>query len=435
MRRLAHIIFYSIAVVLWLVVLAAAAELYPAYRWGKIAKSNCFVLAYQGHRRWPDLDEQGNPLPADDAPLPPAEPPPFSPPTEQHLGTRFSAYAEEDRATYALLNDEFIAIYEHTGANLGVYGTADSAERLGLPVPSELAGKPLAESPLASKSADALDAIRRVFDTSKPYAVSFDGRLEWGDAVLELAGYPMKDADGTVTAVVCTLRNISNLTLTERTAREIQTEEHPMWVIPWVEYKRYAQTGPRRFANNVGFPDDDVILPKPEGVFRIACVGGSTTEEGFTHDMSYPNVLEAKLNAHFNGTPLVDVINCGVVGLDSLGEKRRMADYLRLEPDLIVEYNGVNDICHALFPMWEKEWERDAGAWDRLLRRSRFLTAYADWLFWPSDDEMAAQLDRSTIANLGVMAKAARERGVPMAIASFACPDIDSLTREERDYY
>ncbi len=85
-------------------------------------------------------------------------------------------------------------------------------------------------------------------------------------------------------------------------------KEESTWLVPFFAYKPNVD----RY-NNLGFRDDDIITPKPEGVFRIVCVGGSTTEEGISNDTTYPNLMEQKLKKHFK-TEKIDVINAGVVG-------------------------------------------------------------------------------------------------------------------------
>jgi len=433
-------IFFGLVVMLWLVVcvLGAAAllEFYPQYHQRSVERTNRFVLAYRGFGRWPDLDDAGNPVMPDETEVASVvEPPVETSPLFDHLGARFAQYSEEDRQTYAFLNEEVIAVYDRDGNNLGVYGTAEQAEALGVPAPAELAGKPLADTPLATGGRDALALIERVLESGLPESTAYDAQMAWGSALLEMHGYPIRNEAGEAAAVVVTLRNSTGLTLTEIKSREVQEVDSPMWLIPWVEYRKNARLSQKWSTNNVGFRDDDVILPKPAGVFRIACVGGSTTEEGFTNATTYPNILEQKLNDHFAGDPPVEVINCGVVGLDSLGEKRRALDFVRLEPDLIVEYNGVNDICHALLPMWQKEWERDATDRQRRLRRSRFVVTYLNHLFWPDDAAMVAQLERSTMNSLRTMWEVIEKRNIAMGLCSFAYPDIDNLSPEERDYY
>ena len=424
MRRLARAIFLLVLVALWVVVVGAALEAYARYRWHRITESDRFAKTYSDRHGWPGLDNEGPP--EEDHTIDPIN-------EEDHLGTLFASLDEQDRVTFARLRDMLIALYDREGNALGVYATPQTFASVGFE-PDELEGKPFADTPLHRAGQAGGELLRRVAETAEPETTAFTVARSSGEAYIEMAAFPMRDESGRVTAVACSLRNITGLTLTEEIARSQQARDHPMWKTYFVEYKKNARISWRWYTNNVGFRDDYVALPKPAGVFRIACVGGSTTEEGFTTATTYPNILEKKLQERFPGHA-IEVVNCGVVGLSSLGERRRALDFARIEPDLVIRYNAVNDICHALFPSWEFEWERDAAPWQRALLRSWFLRHYWNGLFWPSDQAMAAQLDRSTFDNLGLMHEVLSARGIALALCTFARPDLAHLSAEDRDYY
>ncbi|HOT49734.1 MAG TPA: hypothetical protein PLI07_02075 [Candidatus Hydrogenedentes bacterium] len=42
------------------------------------------------------------------------------------------------------------------------------------------------------------------------------------------------------------------------------------------------------WTNSAGFRDDEIVLPKPPGIYRILCIGGSTTFERVRNDLTYP---------------------------------------------------------------------------------------------------------------------------------------------------
>jgi hypothetical protein len=229
---------------------------------------------------------------------------------------------------------------------------------------------------------------------------------------------------------MATWSNVTNLSLTERTARSQAVDNHPMWKRPYFEYRKNARVNKNWHTNNVGFRDGDVALPKPPEVFRIACLGGSATEEGLTNEVTYPHRVEQKLQAHFQD-PHIEVINCGVVGLDILGERQRALEFALLEPDLVIQYNAGNDLCHALVP----DWERQIGGWRKLLRRSRFAVRYWNRLVWPDSTTISEQIDRTMLANLATLHALLTRRGIAVAVCSFAHPDLGRLSREERDYF
>jgi lysophospholipase L1-like esterase len=106
--------------------------------------------------------------------------------------------------------------------------------------------------------------------------------------------------------------------------------------------------------NSMGYRGDEIEMPKPDGRFRIVCMGGSTTYTNNIDDykMSYPYLLEKKLKER--GYENIDVINSGVSGWTSweslINFELRVLD---LDPDMIILYHGINDI-HARF-IWPPE--------------------------------------------------------------------------------
>ncbi|HTS01906.1 MAG TPA: GDSL-type esterase/lipase family protein [Thermoanaerobaculia bacterium] len=88
----------------------------------------------------------------------------------------------------------------------------------------------------------------------------------------------------------------------------------------------------------------DLALPKPPGVFRIVCEGGSTTLDILSPDdaSTWPARLGALL------APRADVANAGFTGWTSLESlvSLEIRD-VDLSPDLVVVYSGVNDLQPA----------------------------------------------------------------------------------------
>lgn len=190
------------------------------------------------------------------------------------------------------------------------------------------------------------------------------------------------------------------------------------------------------WTNNAGFRDDDIAIPKPAGTFRIVCIGGSTTFEGPRCDLTYPNLLERRLRAYC-ATASIEAVNCGVFGLDSAGEVRRLDDYFALEPDLFVHYNFANDANQVISSAF-MALEGSARPGDRLrswLRRSHFARCVWGRLAAPSPDMLLDAMTPYTLENLRRMARAARDHGVPMAICSFARPDFEHLRWKDLNYY
>jgi tetratricopeptide (TPR) repeat protein len=82
---------------------------------------------------------------------------------------------------------------------------------------------------------------------------------------------------------------------------------------------------------------------KPEGVFRIVCVGGSSTYgRPFFDATSFPGWLRALLPAA-QGTRSWEVINAGALSYASYRDVGLMEELARYQPDLFIVYSGHNE--------------------------------------------------------------------------------------------
>ena len=101
--------------------------------------------------------------------------------------------------------------------------------------------------------------------------------------------------------------------------------------------------------NALGFRGEEFEIVKAENTFRIVAVGGSSTYASDVRDYqhSYPFMLEEYL--HSNGFDFVEVINAGVIGYTS-HENLINAQFrvLPLQPDLVIVYQGFNDVSSRL---------------------------------------------------------------------------------------
>lgn len=211
--------------------------------------------------------------------------------------------------------------------------------------------------------------------------------------------------------------------------------DQTLWETPWFRYKSNAtletewQGHACRIATNShGFRDDEVALPKPPGLYRIVCIGGSTTVEGWTNETTYPALVEGRL-VDALGPGSVEVVNCGVSFFTTSRELQRLPDFLELQPDLILEYGCVNDLT-SLVPRAM----RDASPLQNLLARSQFLIRALGPLLLPSDAAVEARLRRNTLGNLRTLAERAAEAGAEVAFVSFAAVRPGKLSGEERAY-
>jgi len=111
--------------------------------------------------------------------------------------------------------------------------------------------------------------------------------------------------------------------------------------------------------NSMGFRGEEISLVKPEGVYRIAAVGGSTTYSVDVEDYrdSYPHQLGDYLRG--SGFDQVEVINAGVGSYASFQNFINIQfRVLPLQPDLIIVYQGYNDI-HTRFVFPHSEYQGD----------------------------------------------------------------------------
>ncbi|MCZ7584274.1 MAG: GDSL-type esterase/lipase family protein [Deltaproteobacteria bacterium] len=108
---------------------------------------------------------------------------------------------------------------------------------------------------------------------------------------------------------------------------------------------------------------------KPDGVFRIVCVGGSSTYGiGVEPSAVWPAVLEAMLKS---AGYRVEVINAGIPGYRSFQIFILLRDFLlEYEPDAVLMYAGFNDLNHRAGPYTDREvWRMMQGQSDPLHNR------------------------------------------------------------------
>ena len=151
-------------------------------------------------------------------------------------------------------------------------------------------------------------------------------------------------------------------------------EPHPY--LPYI-YKRNFSTAPSEKynyplssnffsaelkTNNFGFYNGsdgtrDIELPKPKNLFRINCIGGSTTanyifdgKKNYSYPMELENILKTK-NSN------VEVNNCGTGGYNSADILIRfLLQTIETKPDLIIIYHAYNDIKSYLTKNFQSDY-------------------------------------------------------------------------------
>jgi lysophospholipase L1-like esterase len=96
--------------------------------------------------------------------------------------------------------------------------------------------------------------------------------------------------------------------------------------------------------NKWGFRGPYVEKEKPDFIYRIATLGGSTTAGKHENAQTYPRLLERMLNGQDNGLTY-QVLNFGVWGYDSCDLKTIYKnEVVGFDPDMIIIMSGWNDI-------------------------------------------------------------------------------------------
>lgn len=433
MNKVARLLFYLFSFALWLFIAGAALEGWTRWHWQRIETKNPFVKSRVEEELWPipripendfsawltdtELRDPYRGQGKSATPLP-------EPTAEEELLWRYPAFlAQEDD----FHRHVFANVYALNILALGADAHVDKAYAS----VQALAGDPLA------KAVPAAD-LERIVKAAKELTAGPDTHRFLPAVSPEHAGpfgyclFPM-DAEEPGS------QNAFYRLIYPRKEAWQPLEADTIWELPFFTYQKHVERKDRINAlgitedfrlNNYGFRDADIVMPKPDDTYRILCLGASTTEEGPVNDLTYPGILETLLNKHF-GFSRVDVINCGLSGMNSLKHRMRIGDYLALDPDLIVFYNAVNDICHDLYPIWVK----DATPVQKRLRESRFICRYFGRHLLPGAARMQLDILNTKISNLKFVARYARERGVEVAVCSFAAPSPDALNRVERDYY
>lgn len=177
-----------------------------------------------------------------------------------------------------------------------------------------------------------------------------------------------------------------------------------------------------------GFVNHPVRVPKPAGVIRVVCIGGSTTHEDNPGGSRTTDFLQRFFDAQYPAGR-VEIINCGIAGSGSNEMRRHARDYLKYEPDLILYYEGINDIVVHLNA---RNWQLPG--WKHYLLKSSLLARWSNRELVLDDATFEDLWHGSTQRNLLAIHLAAQEAGVPMAGVSFAYAQKSDMSWQEANY-
>jgi len=211
---------------------------------------------------------------------------------------------------------------------------------------------------------------------------------------------------------------------------ELNVGNHSLWQERWQEYlpgaKLDVTVGGERFVvqmNSEGYRTHEFAIPKPPGMVRVICIGGSTTVAGRTNDETYPALLQKKLRARFPGLPL-EVLNLGVSSATTAYWYARLPRVFGYEPDVIVQYPGVNDISWRSLPSFAN---------DHPGRGRYYKSLLVQRLFPFPVEELDPYLEQ-IFTTLGDTDRACRERGLACLVGSFASPSPQRTRGEFRKH-
>ena len=217
--------------------------------------------------------------------------------------------------------------------------------------------------------------------------------------------------------------------------RQVREAFHPdLWQVPWKAYSPNSSvifsTDTTEYKVNInswGFRGEEFEYESSSD-FVIACIGGSTTVNGMTDDATYPALLEQFLRY---GDRQVVTINCGISGLGSVDYMLPISTLLQnIQPNIVVEYNAVNDICWYFFSLWNDR----LNPIQRVLLRSYFVRYFCGDFFLPDCNTIRNDIREFTIKNLKSTATLLNKHGVNLYVCSFIYPNIDSASNKEYNY-
>jgi len=114
------------------------------------------------------------------------------------------------------------------------------------------------------------------------------------------------------------------------------------------QYGMYEKPTPIRI-NSLGFRGLDFSPDKPQGIFRVFCLGGSSTFGFFNRDdYTYPAILQRKLRERL-ATNSIEVVNAGIPHANSDNLVAMLeGELVRYKPDVITIYAAYNDAAYVL---------------------------------------------------------------------------------------
>jgi lysophospholipase L1-like esterase len=193
-----------------------------------------------------------------------------------------------------------------------------------------------------------------------------------------------------------------------------------------------ADSTPILSVNSLGFRGPEIVVPKPEGVFRIVAIGDSVTWGPPIDEWTYPAVLEQHLAPWVLDEcgKRLEVVNAGVPGYNFERVLKRIDEYLAVEPDLVTVYLGWNRTIGRADPRKNQRWYSRSALYrfyyHAIVNRNDtgLTTDYSrGTVHDPADPSLAAYADYDfgdDIRQLNELVDTVRARGIPVTLITLA---------------
>lgn len=424
-KKRVYILGYSLFVLFWIIVICLSLELFERLRWKYIEKTNKFVRIRRGElliKEWDEGREEGiqygegkNLFPqqylyvGDEWCEP--EPDPL-----EMWSYRFQIYFDEDETFQSV----FRTIYDIRQFRVDINK-----------INQDITCSPISPNLDETKNFPLyLPIIKNIPEKHFQSGRAFLFESEVQGNPYQFFFYPIRDNNENYSFLTFLLPYKGKMDRINPWLGNLPTNK--LWNINYFSYIPHINSTEMPFrVNNFGFRDRDIKVPKPEGVFRILCIGSSTTEEGISNQETYPKLLEQELQKYF-GKNRIEVFNCGVSGMALKKHCGKLPDYLYLQPDLVILYEGVNDIVYEVFShAFDNALfvERHAFLLSHFARRQlRFIFSY------PKED-IDKYMNLIIFKYIDYLYHGFLSRDINICISSIGVPYREKLNREDRDYY
>lgn len=327
--------------------------------------------------------------------------------------TRFLTLNEDDRIRFAICNGETVLRFARDGSLLNVYGDWYKRRKI------------LADDRSFFTVRDLRSALKKAAPRGKAVHETVSVSLNRSTArPVDFFFLPAAQS-----GEIYVFAKLEYEFLLVRSA-SIPAESR--WEIDGLRYKREQSMKTEGIlceTNRYGFRAPNPVVPKPAGVFRVLCIGGSATFEGYDNKHTYPAFLEEHLRNLFPGRQ-IEVLNCGIEGIRTSSQFLLLPDYMELEPDLIVACEGTVDAGNEI--------QQECRGYKQAPWLFRFFAledSSVQRMLWPPEQVLRTWLREATIVDLECLNRALAKRGIRLALASNMYPACDNLPPMASQYY